>query len=204
MLPFILDGIRLGFAAGTLPGPFQSYIINTTVMQGWRKSFFVIFSPLIVDIPIILLVVFILGQVPLVVIRIIQAAGGLFLLWIAWGAWGRFRAGAALEADTSAAPPNRQIMRRGMLMNALSPGPYIFWSTVTGPLLIQALEQSAFHAVAFLASFYGTFLTMLALLVLIFDRARRLDKRVTQGILLVTIALLVWFGASLLVQAVQG
>lgn len=203
MLSFILSGIRLGFAAGTLPGPLQSYIINTTVVQGWQKSIIIVFSPLVIDAPIIVLIVFILGQLPSQMISLIQIIGGLYLLWIARGAWLQFRAGLDLQAEANL-PSESRTFTRGLLMNILSPGPYIFWGTVNGPLLVQALEQSVAHAAVFLVSFYGTFLGLLAVIVLIFDRVRALDKQVTRVILFLTIIMLVWFGITLLVDGVVG
>lgn len=193
-------GVSLGFAAGALPGAFQSYIIGTTLLHGWRRGLLVIFAPLVVDGPIILVVVFLLGQLSAEAIRLIQAAGGLFLLYIAWGTWRSLRAGAGLSLDAASSGTGtaRSIFGRGLVMNALSPGPYIFWGTVTGPLLLGALEQSALHAVAFLVSFYGTFLAMLALIVLVFDRVRRLDERVTRALLWLMLAVLVVFGVTLL------
>lgn len=201
MIALVTRGISLGFAAGALPGPFQSYIISTTLLQGWRRSLPVIVSPLVIDGPIILIVVFLLGQLPLQVIRLIQMAGGIFLLYIAWGTWRGLRAGTAVtptEAGGGGAATVRGIFLRGLLMNALSPGPYLFWGTVTGPLLVQALSQSALHALAFLAAFYGTFLAMLALIVLLFDRVRRLDARITRALVWLTLAVLVIFGVTLI------
>ncbi len=201
MFALIARGVSLGFAAGALPGPFQSYIISTTLLRGWRVSLPVIASPLIVDGPVILVVVFLLGQLPPAVIRLIQAAGGVFLLYIAWGTWRSLRAGAAIgTADQNAAAQatRRGVFARGLVMNALSPGPYLFWGTVTGPLLVSALEQSVLHALGFLAAFYGTFLTVLALIVLAFERLRRLDERITRALVWLTLAVLVLFGVTLI------
>jgi threonine/homoserine/homoserine lactone efflux protein len=198
MLALISRGVSLGFTAGVLPGPMQSYIIGTTLTGGWRRGLVIIFSPLVIDIPIIILVVFVLGQLPAGFIRVIQVIGGVFLLWIARETWLTLRAGAQINADRPAETTNRGIFARAMLLNALSPGPYLFWSTVNGPLLIQALEQSVLHGVAFLAAFYGAFLTIMALTVALFDRVRSLDARFTQVILLLTLVILVVFGLSLI------
>jgi threonine/homoserine/homoserine lactone efflux protein len=198
MLAFLTRGISLGFAAGVLPGPLQSYIIGTTLAQGWQRGIVIIFSPLLVDIPIILLVVFIMQQLPAGFVRVVQVAGGLFLLWLAREVWLGVRAGGGVGAAGVAETSLRAVFARALLMNALSPGPYLFWCTVNGPLLAQALEQSTLHAAAFLTGFYGCFLFMLALTVLLFDRVRRLSPRVTRAILLLTVMILVVFGITLI------
>jgi threonine/homoserine/homoserine lactone efflux protein len=197
MLNLISQGISLGFSAGAMPGPLQSYLITTTLANGWRKSIIVILSPLITDGPIILLAVVLLKQLPPQLIRLIQVVGGLYLLWIAYGAWRRFRSGITLDITPQ---PQSRTLSQGLMMNWLSPGPYIFWGTINGPLLIGALQLSIWHGVAFMLAFYGTFLGILALYVVVFDRLRRLDERFTRAIFLVTLVVLVVFGISLVLQ----
>lgn len=204
---FILPGISLGLSASALPGPLQAYLINTTLTQGWRRGLLVVASPLITDSPIILLMTFILGQMPDTLLQLIRLAGGAFLLFIAWGAWKQYRAGISFNTepaatDASPKPTDRplKVLGTAVMMNFLSPGPYLFWGVITGPLLLQALEQSGWHALAFLLSFYGTFLGILTVMVFAFDRLGRLDDRITQWVILLAIVLLLWFGTSLIAE----
>lgn len=197
MLSLISRGISLGFLAGASPGPFQSYLIGITLAQGWRKSLIVILTPLLTDGPIIILAVVVLKQIPPGFISIIQLIGGLYLLRLAYNGWRRFRAGTALQPDAST---ERRTLSQGLIMNWLSPGPYIFWATINGPLLVQALEESVWHGVAFMVAFYGTFLILLAAYVFVFDRIRTLDARVTNAIFLLTLVVMVGFALSLIGQ----
>lgn len=203
MLALIARGITLGLTAGVLPGPIQTYIIQTTLVQGWRKSLILVISPLVSDIPIILLTVFVLAQIPPAFIRVIQIAGGLFVLWLARAAWLSFRAGTMIGAGGEALILSpRQLLARGLAINILSPGPYIFWGTVNGPLLVEGLRESVFHGAAFLIAFYGAFLGVLTGFVVVFNRVRTLDVRVTRALLLIITILLVVFGLSLIGQGV--
>lgn len=204
---FILPGITLGLTAGVLPGALQAYLINTTLLYGWRRGLWVVISPLIIDGPVIIIVVFILGQLPDVVLQVIRFLGGLLLLWVAWGAYRQYRAGISLGGDLSEekakeAPKPQSILGKALLMNLLSPGPYLFWTTVNGPLLIEALELSLWHVAAFLIAFYGTFLAMMSIVVLIFDRVGKMNDRVVRWALLFTIVLLLWFGTTLITEAI--
>lgn len=200
---FLLPGISLGASAAVLPGPMQAFIINTTLSQGWRRGLLLIITPLLVDAPIILLMVFLLGQLPQAAVTLIRLGGGLLLLWIARGAWVQYRSGADLAAQRRELPPSGagRTLLTGMMLNILSPGPYLFWGTVTGPLLLDALAVSLLHAAGFLLAFYGTFLSGLATIVLIFERLGRMDERVVRYVLLATILLLVWFATVLLAEA---
>lgn len=201
MLALMTRGVTLGLTAGMLPGPLQTYLIQTTLTQGWRKSLPLVLSPLIADIPVILLTTLVLSQVPSELIRVIQILGGFFVLWLARGAWLNFRAGAQIGAGGSAeVVPVRQLLTRAVLVNLLSPGPLIFWATVNGPLLVQGLRESVLHGVAFLVAFYGTFLGVLICFVGVFNKMRTLDPRITRALLLIITIMLVVFGLSLIGQ----
>jgi threonine/homoserine/homoserine lactone efflux protein len=205
MLALIAQGIGFGFAAGTSPGPLQSFIISTTLSKGWRQGLIVILSPLITDAPIILVMTFLLQQLPGGVIRVIQIAGGLFVLYLAFSTWRALRAGQVIGSGASEmAVSGRRTLAQAAGINFLSPGPYIFWGSVTGPILISGLEQSIWHGVLFLVSFYGAFLLMMAVLVLAFDRLRRLDERLTRAVLLLAIAVLALLGVALIVQGLRA
>ncbi|MEP7290446.1 MAG: LysE family transporter [Chloroflexota bacterium] len=201
MLTLITRGATLGLTAGILPGPLQTYLIQTTLTQGWRKSILLIVSPLIADIPVIILTVFILSQFPPEFIRAVQIIGGLFVLWLARAAWLSFRAGAEIGAGGETLTlSTRQLLTRAVLVNLLSPGPYIFWATVNGPLLVQGLRQSVLHGAAFMVAFYGTFLGVLSAFVLVFNRVRSLNPRITRALLLIITLIMLVFGLSLIGQ----
>lgn len=188
-----------------IPGPLQAYLLNITLRYGWRRGLLVIFAPLIVDGPIILVTVFLLGQLPELAIQTIRVLGGGLLLYIAWGAWQQYRAGAGFEADATDGPTSTispwRVLGTAAAMNIFSPGPYLFWATINGPLLLEAMTIGSGAAFGMLLAFYGTFLGGLALLVLLFDRLGQIDARLTRVILLVTIGLLIWFGTALIAEA---
>jgi len=202
MIALIAQAIGYGFAAGTSPGPLLSFLVGTTLTYGWRLGLMVVLAPLLTDLPIILVMVFLLEQLPDLLLNIIQIAGGVFVLWLAWGAWREVRQGVAVIAEDAVAAgmTSRGVLWRAITMNYLSPGPYIFWGSVTGPLLRDALDQSALHVVGFLLAFYGTFMLILVIWVIAFDRLRHVDPRVTQGVLTVTVSVLAMLGIGLMMQ----
>jgi len=206
---FILPAISFGISATTVPGPLIAYLINTTLTQGWRKALLIVFSPLITDAPIIILMVFILGQMPDSALKLIQLGGGLLLYYIAWGAWQQYRSGVTIDVsadddDAQAVQSWRRVLATGMMMNFLSPGPYLFWATVNGPLLVSALALSIGHALAFLVAFYGTFMLGLSGWIFLFHHLRKVNDHYLKGIILLTIALLLWFGTVLILSALGG
>lgn len=202
MLALITQGIGFGFGAGTMPGPLQSFIISTTVSYGWRRGIVIIFSPLIADAPIIILMAFLLKSLPDSITRLIQIAGGLFVLWLAWGTFRALRSGTLIlgATDDQVVIPRRQTLAQATTINLLSPGPYIFWGSVTGPILVAGLEQSALHGILFLLAFYGTFLAVMAAFVFTFDRLRRLDERLSRAIVLLAVVVMAGLGIQLIVS----
>lgn len=198
----IIPAIGYGLSATSLPGPLQAYLLNVTLRAGWRRGMFVILSPLVTDGPIILLTVFLLGQLPDWAIQGIRIAGGLLLLWIAWGAWQALRSGANFSASANdEATTPRRVLMTASAMNFFSPSPYLFWATVNGPLLLRALEIGPVAALGMLLGFYGTFLCGMALLVIVFSRLGSIDERMTRLILWLTLILLLWFGTGLIAEA---
>ncbi|MCA9887642.1 MAG: LysE family transporter [Anaerolineae bacterium] len=205
---FIIPGISLALTATLLPGPLQAYILSVTLRYGWRRGMLVTFSPLITDAFIVPLVVFVLGQLPDAAIQAIRLTGGGLLLFIAWGAYKQLRAGSDFgPQEASVATPKQEevsvwrVFIPALLMNTVSPGPWLFWATVNGPLLLSALEQSPWHALAFLVAFYGTFVLSLNVLVYIFGRLGALGPNMTHTMIVFTIGLLVYFGTALIAEA---
>lgn len=202
-------GLTLGVSAAALPGPLQGYIINTALKHGWRRTLYVIVCPLIVDIPIIFAVLLALQTMETVVPRVVDGVrivGGLFVLYLALGVYRDFQAGVGLT-DTAEQGPAAQETRlgtftRGLLLNALSPGPYLFWTTVNGPLLLSGLERAPIYGVSFLLAFYGTFLSLYIALAMAMDRVRALDDRLTRGLLLVVMVLMAFVGVWLVIEGV--
>src|SRR5689334_21390087 len=174
MLDLLSRGIGFGFTAAVSPGAFQTLLITETLTKGWRRALPLIFAPLISDIPVIALTLFILGQLPPTALRVIQIGGGLFILYIAWGMFRRLRANVSLGPEQNA---GGDVLRRAVILNAFNPSPYIFWGTINGPIVSQAWNESPVAAVAFVAAFYGIFISGLAVLVAVFHQARRLDER---------------------------
>jgi threonine/homoserine/homoserine lactone efflux protein len=199
---YLLNGMALGLAAGTSPGAFQTYLMSETLARGWRVGLRVAASPLISDGPIIILMTLILKQLSDPLLGGLSLAGSAILLFLAWGIFQRWRH----PAIPAAAPPPReanQSLWRGVLVNATNPGPYIFWGTIQGPLLLEAGAQSPLWAVLFLLGFYAVLLLCLAALVLLSHQLRRLPASYLSRLWLVSAILLVALALVLLRSGLQ-
>ena len=203
MLPYLLQGLVLGATAAVQPGPFQAFLLSLVARHGWRRALPATLAPLISDPPIVAVVLLVLTRLPEPFLAGLRVVGGLFLLYLAWWAWRAFRATRSNEGLASDAPPGSTLsaVLKASLMNALSPSPYIFWATITGPILIAGWRESPALGLAFLLGFYVALIGGMALFVLVAGLTGRIDPRLNRGLGLLSAVALLAFG---LYQLITG
>lgn len=202
MLPYILQGIGYGFAAAVQPGPFQTYMISQTLTKGWKRSLLIAFSPLVSDGPIIALCLLVLNQVPAWLLRFLYIAGGLFVLYLAYGAYTSWK---NFDLDKrSAETDNQKSILKGALMIMISPGPYVYWTLVTGPVLLRGWRESPILGLGFLTGFYVTVTLGLIAITLLFGKARELGPKVNRALIGISAVALFCFGLYQLWSGVRG
>lgn len=201
MIELLTSGAGFGFTAGSIIGPLQTYLINETLLKGWQRSVIIAFSPLFTDAPIIFLMVVVLNQLSQNAIGLLQIVGGLYILTLVRPTWKQAQQPPDLN-DTMQMGSPRQSLGRAMMINWLNPGPYLFWGTVLGPLLVSGLEKSMLHGLMFMLGFYGAFIGILIGLTLLFTRLRYLDKRYVGYMMRVTVLILFLFGLRLVFQGI--
>jgi threonine/homoserine/homoserine lactone efflux protein len=192
MWTYVIQGIGYGFAAAVQPGPFQAYLFSQTLSRGWRQTMPAALAPLVSDGPIILLVLLVLVRVPLWLQRGLCLGGGFFLLYLArqaFSAWRNFDEGSACAGGAG-----RQSLVRAAMMNALSPGPYLYWSLVTGPILLAGWREAPALGLGFLASFYAAIVLSLGGIIVLFGTSSRLGPKVNRALLGISAAALLCFG----------
>jgi threonine/homoserine/homoserine lactone efflux protein len=189
---YLIQGIGYGFAAAVQPGPFQTYIISQTLNTGWRRTLPAVFAPLISDGPIIVLVLLVLSQVPDWFQRALYVAGGFFILFLATNAFRGWRNFDSTGGGSSQS--GGQSLFKAAMMNVLSPGPYIFWSLVTGPILLAGWRQAPTNGLGLLVGFYLAMMLSLGGIIAVFGTARRLGPMVTRTLLGISAIALLGFG----------
>lgn len=187
---YIVQGIGFGMAAASQPGPFMTYLISQSLINGWRHTLPAALAPLLSDGPIIALCVLALSQVPAGMEKALYAVSGAFILYLAFGSYTSWRHSYATVMVESTA---RQSVWKAALMNLLNPGPYIFWTLVSGPILVSGWRESPVKGIGFLAGFYVTMVVVLSAIILGFGLAKRFGPRVSRAMLgLSTLALLLF------------
>jgi threonine/homoserine/homoserine lactone efflux protein len=168
MIALLLQGLVLGLSAGFAPGPLLTLVVSESLRHGGRAGVRAALAPVVTDAPIIAVTMLLLSRFshlqPL--LGTLSLLGALFVLLLAWE---NFTARGIDEPRGEA--PSRSL-QKGILVNLLSPHPYIFWLTVGGPITWRALEESPWHAALFVGSFYALLLGSKIFLALLADRAR--------------------------------
>ena len=192
MWTYIALGIGYGFAAAVQPGPLQTYLVSQALLKGWQKSLPSALAPLISDGPIIALCLLVLSQVPTWLQRSLYIAGGLFVFYLAYGtykSWKNFDPHIPTPETNSG-----QSLLKAALTNLLAPGAYIFWTLVTGPILIRGWRETPVNGVSLLLGFYITMILSLAAIIILFGSARQLGPKVNRALLGISAVALFCFG----------
>lgn len=151
MFTSLFAGLTFGLSAGLSPGPLSTLVISQTLRHGIREGMRVALSPLITDLPIILISVFVLTQFTNAntILGIISIVGALFVGYLAYETF------TTTHFEVNAQTPALQSLLRGALVNALSPHPYLFWFSVGAPTMVKTMQTSGLPAaLAFVLGFY--------------------------------------------------
>ena len=150
MLTFLTTGIILGLSAGVAPGPLLALVVSETLQHDIKAGVKVALAPILTDLPIILLTLFILAKLARfhVVLGVVSVIGACFIFYLG------IRNTTTRGADITENRGTRKSLQKGILVNALSTHPYLFWFSVGAPTTIKALELNMAAAASFVLSFY--------------------------------------------------
>jgi threonine/homoserine/homoserine lactone efflux protein len=192
LILYFLQGATLSLPAAIMPGSFQAFLISQALKNGWKRTLPAALAPLVTDGPIIALVLLILTQTPQWFLDILRIAGGLFIIYLTKGVLVSLKTpGPTLEPSDHAA---RQTLLNAIVLNFLNPNPYIFWSVVAGPIMLSGWRESARLGITFIVGFYGTFVCILVVLIVVFATAGRLNPKVNRILTAITAVALAVFG----------
>jgi threonine/homoserine/homoserine lactone efflux protein len=150
MIKFLTIGSILGLSAGFAPGPLLTLVVSETLQYDITAGVKVALAPMITDLPIIIITLFILVKLSgfHTILGVISCMGGFFVFYLGWQ--GIITKG--IEMDPQGMMPDS--LAKGIMVNALNPHPYLFWFSVGAPMVARAMKQGVFAPLAFISSFY--------------------------------------------------
>lgn len=171
-LTFLFSGIVFGLSAGLSPGPLTTLVISESLKHGMREGMKVALAPLITDLPLILVAMFLLSRLSDMkpVIGMIFLCGSLFLAYLGYESL------VFKGFDMVIRQVRPQSLKKGIIANFLNPNPYLFWISVGSPELLKALKINAFSAAGFIFCFYFFLVGSKMLLAVIVGKSRAFLK----------------------------
>ncbi|MDJ0808424.1 MAG: LysE family translocator [Gammaproteobacteria bacterium] len=161
-------GIIFGLSAGISPGPLLAVVITQSLRHGSVEGAKVAVAPLLTDLPIIGMVLLVFNLLPDLdfALGLASFAGAGFILFLGLQT---LRVQAEDYTDSAESPRS---YTQGILVNALSPHPYLFWLSVGVPTLIKAAQHSMGLSIAFLISFFTCLVGAKVMVALLVGRSR--------------------------------
>ena len=165
---FLISGILLGFASGISPGPLLAMTISESLQHGSRAGIKVAVSPFITDILIVSTILLFLLKFDSYdpVIAMISLAGSFYLIYLGISSLNTKSVDLELETKKS------DSLRKGIIVNFLSPHPYLFWIAIGGPILFKAQDCGIFSAILFVAGFYALLVGSKIVIAMLVGRSR--------------------------------
>jgi len=197
----VVAGLSLGLALASAPGPVQAVLLAEAVRGGVPRGFRALagaaatFGLLLVSLSLGLSVAAPSG----LALRILQALGGAFLLWLAVEG---FRSGH----EVSRPSPKGRVFppaARGALAVLLNPGAWLFLGAVASPLFAGASQRGGIGSalIVAIALMIGLAIGDVAVVLLGGLGLRRVDERVGRLVRRVLALVLAGLGVWLVVSA---
>ena len=172
-LKFLVLGSFLGLTAGISPGPLLTLVITETLKHSKTEGIKIAISPLITDLPIIIITFFIflkLSQFNMI-LGAISFLGGIFVAYLG------YESIKTKGLNVTKPYSKSQSFKKGVIANLLNPHPYIFWSTIGTPYIIKAIEINSLTAILFVFSFYVLLIGSKVIVAILVSRSKKFIKQ---------------------------
>ena len=202
MIVIFLHALSLATTPLLSFGPFKIFVLSQALQHGWQRSLPLALTPLIADIPVILLVWLVLRQLPAGVIDGLRITGGLFFFYLAYVLFRNMRK-MQVSAEVVAKAPRRTFWQ-AVAAIWISPGVYINWTAVGVPALLTYAAESIWRGLAFLFFFYLLWIGGLSLQIILFSQAGKVNEKANNYLVMIGSLLLIGFGIYQIWLGVNG
>ncbi len=169
---FLFSGIIFGLVGGLSPGPLLTWVISETLKHNRKEGIKVAVAPLITDLPIVLVTVFILSRLSKFnsILGTISLLGALFLMYLA------YESITVKGIDLDLQKVRARSLKKGIITNFLNPHPYLFWFAVGAPTIIKAYALNLVSVVFFIIGFYSCLVGSKIAVALIVEKSKSFLK----------------------------
>jgi threonine/homoserine/homoserine lactone efflux protein len=184
-LTYIISGIVFGLSGGLTPGPLMTLVITESLRHGTREGLKVAMAPLITDLPVILLSIFLLSRLSELnaVVGIISLVGAGFLIYLAYESLTY----KGVEVNTAHFKP--QSLKKAIIANVFNPAPILFWVSVGAPTVLKAKETNLMSALLFIYFMYFFLVGSKVVTAILVGRSRHFLKSKNYFVIIKTLGL---------------
>lgn len=196
---FFFLALTLGLSAGFAPGPLTNLIIQESLSHGIKSGIKVALTPLIVDTPIILFIIFLASYFKdsIWFFSLVSIIGGLFLFYLAYK--------NTKSMNFEIKEGKKQSFKDGIIVGFLNPNAYLFWFSIGTPILFKSLNISYLYTVVFIFFFYFLLVSSKIAIAVIVGKSRALLNGIGFKIVsIILTALLFFYGVDLLIEGFKG
>ena len=200
-MELFLLGAGMGMVGGMIPKPLHMIALTQMALGRWGRAVLVLVGPpLVVDGALLFLTLFFYRWIPFGIVRYIAYGGGTVLIgFAAYALWG-LRHTTQEEMAKSAAYTLAGVAV-ALLAEVATPGTWVYWITIAGPILAEGRVHGYGHVVPFFAGsvvgFYGAAIICTALMAW----GAGLHERFKQHVILAANILLLLMGISYIFRA---
>jgi threonine/homoserine/homoserine lactone efflux protein len=200
MIASLSAGIVLGLSSGFSPGPLLTLVISQSLKHGLKEGTKVAIAPLITDLLIILVSIFLLARLAnsRTILGIFSLIGGLFVMYLAYESFQT----STFRINIQQAEPHS--LRKAIVVNALNPNPYLFWFSIGAPTIVKAWKEEPLTAVTFITAFYVCLVGSKVLVAALVSQSRQFFTGITYVYLMRVLGGLLLFFAFLLFKDAIG
>jgi len=203
-MDFFILGAGMGIVGGLVPSPLHMIALSQVALGRWGRAIYVLVgAPLMVDGCLLLVTCLFYRFIPSGIAHYVAYIGGVALIWFAGYSLWESRGKTQHEMADSAALSYASVSV-ALLAEVASPGTWVYWLTIAGPVIGEGRQSGYAHIVPFflggIIGFYGAALFTLSLLAW----GAGLHKRFKQHLFLAANILLLLMGFSYLLHAYLG
>ncbi|MGH9468968.1 MAG: LysE family transporter [Terriglobia bacterium] len=200
-MKLLILGAGMGIVGGLVPSPLHLIALTQVGLNRWRRAIMILIGPpLLIDGALLVLMLFFFRFVPHHIAHAVAYAGGVILLLMGSYSLYEMRRKSREEIEKSQSLTYVSVIAAS-LAELTSPGTWIYWLTIAGPILAQGKITGYLHVAPFFAGglvgYYGAAVFSVWLLFW----GASLHRHFKSRLMLVANLLLLALGAGYLINA---
>ncbi|MGH9357504.1 MAG: hypothetical protein ACRD10_15380 [Terriglobia bacterium] len=200
----LLIGTGLGIVGGLIPSPLHLISVAQVALRRWRRALLILIGPpLLIDTALLVLTLFFFRYVPQNIAHYVAYGGGILLLIL-----GAISLAEMRQKSRGASSAPQGVTYAGVIGASLaevtSPGTWVYWLTLAGPVLAEGRHEGYLRVAPFFAGgllgYYGSAVVSVWLLSL----GSKIHESFNRRLELAANILLLVLGVSYLCNAIFG